>query len=45
MGLIRLFFYEQPISFTRFAVESLTLAGVIGTASGLAIATSLMLLH
>ena len=45
MGLMRLYFYEQPITFARFAVEILTLAGVIGIASGLAIGTTFMLLR
>jgi len=45
MGLIRLFLYEQPLSFSRFAVETVTLAALIGSVTGLVIANTLILLR
>ena len=46
MRLIRLFLYDQAPSASRFAVEILILAGLIGAVVGLAVASTLVpLLH
>jgi hypothetical protein len=45
MKLIRLYIYEQPISFARFAAEGLTLAALIGCVTGFVIAITVMLLQ